>query len=369
MGDEDPLRARVLATLAAHLTFEPDHEQRVTLLHEADGLARGIGEPELIGGVLMAEYLSLWNPSTSARRAEIAKEINRLARSSGDPDLEFFGGFFTAIGATERGDLATARVVLTGLGDAATATQNAYYGFLAERLDVSLDIFASRPEAQVRIDELAERYASHHADTTGTWSLQTGSLALQAGTLGELVSTVETLVQNSDIGANWTAAHGLALLLAGDTAAAAAVLDAYDDPPLDYLWITTLQTTAEAAVGLRRLDLCTHLFEQLLPYREQIGITASGSLLFGLVSLSLGQLALTTGELDAAVDLLRESVERATAMGAPFETVRARRLLAASLLAAGRPEEAAPFLDQATATARTHGFAGELRALDDLVSA
>jgi class 3 adenylate cyclase/tetratricopeptide (TPR) repeat protein len=368
MGDEDPRRARVLATLAAHLTFDGDLAHRRRLLTEADDLARRTGEPELVGGVLLAEYLSLWNPTTVARRAEIAKEVDRLARASGDPDLEFFGGFFTAIGATEQGDLATARTVLAGLGEAVTATQNAYYGFLAERLDVSLDVFTSRPEAQVRIDELAQRYESHHADTTGTWSIQTGSLALHAGTLGELVPTVETLVQSSDIGANWTAAHGFTLLLAGDRSAAAAVLDAYEDPPLDYLWITTLQTTAEVAVGLGRRDLATRLFEQLLPHRGQVGITASGSLLFGQVSLSLGQLALSTGELDTALELLDESVDRAAAMGAPFETVKARRLLGTCLRAMGRAEEATPVLDAAAQAARAHGFAGELRALDDLVS-
>jgi hypothetical protein len=149
------------------------------------------------------------------------------------------------------------------------------------------------------------------------------------------------MVEESDIADNWRPPYGLALLASGDREAAMAVLDALDEPPLDYFWLTTVQTVAELAVGLGRTDVAARLFDALVPYRDQLGITASGSLCFGLVATTLGQLALATGDLGPAVELLTEAEGRAEAMGAPFELVKSRRLLASALLGCRGPLERA----------------------------
>ena len=95
-----------------------------------------------------------------------------------------------------------------------TASRNFYFGFLTERLPVSLDILTGEPGAQERIDAVAERYAGTHADTDGTWALQTGGLALQAGgASGSLVPALRSMVEESEIAANWRPPYGLALLL------------------------------------------------------------------------------------------------------------------------------------------------------------
>ena len=124
--------------------------------------------------MLVAEYQALWDPSTVERRAEIAQEVARMARASGEVDLEFFAGFFAAIGASERGDITAARRQLEALAGPVSASQNFYFGFLVERLGVSLDILTGREGVQAEIDAVAERYAGTHADTAGSWSLQTG---------------------------------------------------------------------------------------------------------------------------------------------------------------------------------------------------
>jgi hypothetical protein len=168
------------------------------------------------------------------------------------------------------------------------------------------------------------------------------------------------LVEGTTIGANWVAPYGLALLRSGDEAGAAAVLDGFDEPPPDYFWLTTLQAASELAAGLGRVDRCKAFFDDLLPHRDTLSIVASGSLCYGLVSTTLGQLALATGDPDQAVDLLDEAVARSVAMAAPYETVKARRLLAAALTAAGRSAtEVDPIVALALAGAREHGFAEE----------
>jgi tetratricopeptide (TPR) repeat protein len=367
VDDTDPRRSRILSTLAAHLMFDDDRDRRIDLLGEAQSLARSIGDPELIGSVLVAEFLSLWDPTTSRRRTELTSEVARMARASGDVDLEFFAGFFAAIGAAERCDVHEARARLATLAGPVTKSQNPYFGFLADRLLVSFDVLAARPGVQDEVDALAAKYAGTHADTTGTWSLQSGGLALQRGELGALAPAIRTMMEQSEIARNWKPPLGLALLDSGDRAGAMAVLDEFEAPPLDYFWLTTMQAWAELAVGLARRDLIVSAFDELSPYREQLGITASGTLCFGLVGTTLGQLAGALHEHAAAVELLDEAVGRADAMGAPFEAVKSRRVLAAAMLRSGRPaHEVAPVVGVATAMARQHGFNGELILLSQL---
>ena len=106
------------------------------------------------------------------------------------------------------------------------------------------------------------------------------------------------------------------------------------------------------------------MYELLRPHRGLLGITASGSLVYGLVDTTLGFLATAIGELDDAVDLLTDALHQAEAMEAPFEAVRARRGLAQALAARG--DDVADLVGAAREAALARGFAGELAALDAL---
>jgi len=312
----------------------------------------------------------MWDPSTELRRAEIAPEVARMARASGDVDLEFFAGFFAAVSAAEHCDIADARQHLELLAGPITASRNFYFGFLAERMLASLDVLTGQPGVQARIDAVAERYAGTHADTTGTWALQTGGLAYQSGGLGDLAPSLRAMIEESEITSNWRPPLGLAMLARGDRAGAMAVLDDFEEPPLDYFWLTTMQSLAELAVGLERHDVLRGLFERLSPYRDQLGITASGSLCLGLVATTVGQLALAMGDHEAARELLDQAVSRADAMDAPFEATKARRLLATALVAAdGSADEVRKLIDVAAELAEAHGFRAEQLLLGELAIA
>lgn len=356
---EDPRRVRVLAVLAAHLTFNPDRERRVRLVAEGEAMARQLGDPELIGTVLVAEYLSLWDPTTSVRRAEIAPELGRLARASGDVDLAFFAGFLAAMGAIERGDLVGAGHRIDGLAEIVTASQNPYFNFLVARLRTTLDLYTGHPDMQARIDALAEAHSGFHADTTGTWAVQTAYLALTVGTFASVTNALEDMLDQSSV-ENWTIAYGLALFEGGDRAGGEAILDAFTVPAPDYFWLTTMQLAADLTAGLGRRDVAELLFLELSPYRGQLAYTGSGSAVSGLVATTLGQLAVVAGDHEAAVDHLTEAVERAETMGAPYEIVKAKRLLATALLATGDPDgNAVDLIESAAGIAAERGFAGE----------
>ena len=181
---------------------------------------------------------------------------------------------------------------------------------------------------QAQIDALAAKYADRHADTDGTWALQSGVLALQEGRLGGLLEPLRSTMQSSTVPSAWTAAFGLALLGNGEIGAANDVLDSCAAPSLDYLWLSAKLSTAELAVGLGRTDHCARLLHELMPFRGQVGLIASGSGCYGLVSRSLGQLAFALEDTELAIELLSEATAQAEKIGAPYEAATARSFLA-----------------------------------------
>ncbi len=189
-------------------------------------------------------------------------------------------------------------------------------------------------------------------------------MARQSGTLSTLVPTLRTMVAESAISENWLAPFGVALVEAGAVDEAMVVFDSLPEPQLDFFWLATTQVVAELAVGLDRQDAIPVLFERLAPHRHLLGISASGSMVVGLVATTLGMLALAAGHHDSAVDLLEEAVARADEIEAPFEAVRARRLLATALMGLGDrtagPARWSPRRCQPAAAGR---FEGELPSL------
>ena len=145
------------------------------------------------------------------------------------------------------------------------------------------------------------------------------------------------------------------------------MLDSFTRPTLDYLWLSTMQGRADLAVALGRTDVCESIFADLEPFRGQLGIVASGSACYGLVSRTLGQLALATARIDLAIELLDEAMAQADTIGAPFESTSSRRYLAQALVQAGRRlDEVDTLVATATELAVRHGFDGERQQLERL---
>ncbi len=365
----DPMRVRILATLACNLTFDRDRARRAALVAEAGDLADRSGDAELVAAARNAEFLCLWDPSTLERRTAIARELGRLARATGDPEIEFLGGFFTAFCKAETASIDEARAQLGALGASISASRSFYFGFLARRLAVAFDIFACLPDAPARVDQLFEESSATQADSGGTWAIQQGGLARHTGTLGSLVAVMDTAADNHAAFPSWHLARGLALLDAGDLTSANRIVDQFSDISFDYVWMSSMQTLGDLAFGLGRGEVCREVHDALAPYAGRLGIISSGALCYGLISRSIGQAALGMGAADAAVRPLRDAVEQADTVEAPYEAVVARRLLAGALREAdGSHGELVRVVGEASAIAERHGFAAEARLLASVVA-
>ncbi|MGE3590620.1 MAG: cyclic nucleotide-binding domain-containing protein, partial [Ilumatobacteraceae bacterium] len=212
---DDPMRVRVLATLASHATFAFDADRRAEIIGEAARLAERHGDPALTGAVLNAEFICLWEPATLERRRRIASSLIEVAALTGDIEFEFLGGFFAAYCTAESGELAQAREQLVALRSVVARARIEYFDFLTERLILSIDIVRGEADVRERIDALARRHAATHADTDGTWAIQTGALAYQDGTLGSMRSVIVTMTEGPHA-RTWQAALALAELMDGD---------------------------------------------------------------------------------------------------------------------------------------------------------
>ena len=93
---DDPMRVRVLATLASNLTFASEPHRRMELIREAHELASAHDDPALTGAVLNAEFICMWEPGTLERRQHIGQMVTAIGARTGDAELTYIGGFFEA---------------------------------------------------------------------------------------------------------------------------------------------------------------------------------------------------------------------------------------------------------------------------------
>ncbi len=361
------MRVRLLATLASHLTFAPTNEQRAALIEEANTLAAEVGDPLLTASVLHAEFVCMWEPATLDRREHITRELGRLARATGDARVAFLSGFFAAYCLVERGDVPTSVDQLRRIGSELESTHPSQYDqFLIERLGLSIDVFRSVPGAQRAVDDLFQRHGRSHIDAEPTWTIQTAVLAFQTGALGELLGSLQAMTTGPQ-SRMWSSGLAIALLWSGDAIGAQQVIDQMCDIPRNYFWLAATQAVTEVAAELGHRDHCRRLYDELLPYRGRIGVTGGGSSCFGLVTRSLGVLALALDDLPTAIDLLRDAVEQADRIGAVFDGVSARRSLAAALIATDHGDAASGLLGEALPVARSRGFRREATLIGQLL--
>ncbi len=330
LHDDDPLRVEVLSILATSLAFEDAGVRRQQLVDEAVDLARRLGDPHLVASALVAEHLAMWSPATLPRRREIADELGRIARRRDLIDLEFLARFFHTSILLETCEVDAAKAEMKNLAPLIERTGNFWFRFLVERMRIGLAIAQDEPGTAAMADALFTEAGETQADAAGTWAAQHGGIAIHERRFGDMVGSLEKAAAGRLGQGIWSYALVNAFLDRGgpgDREAANKLADALVEPNVDFMWLVTMQMLAEAGHGLEREDLCRKALDALLPYRGRLGVIASGTLTYALVSTSIGQAAIGVGDLRLAAECLEEAVGQAQAMGSPFFEQRSRELL------------------------------------------
>ncbi|MGH9011621.1 MAG: hypothetical protein ACRDYF_17520, partial [Acidimicrobiia bacterium] len=84
-GDDQALRARLLATLGLELAWQPDPTRRVALSQEALEIARTLDDPATLANVLLARDYTITDSQNVAERFDATTELLAIADRLGDP--------------------------------------------------------------------------------------------------------------------------------------------------------------------------------------------------------------------------------------------------------------------------------------------
>jgi DNA-binding SARP family transcriptional activator/tetratricopeptide (TPR) repeat protein len=351
IGDTDPvLRCRLLARLAGALRDQPSLEPRSSLSREAIGLARALGEPDLLADALVAHFLASWGPDVD-RLVPLAREVGDLARRTGRPATVL--------------DAITLDSVIAWLTFASTdaASLDDRYGALAsdpaDRWQAAMQdtVWALFRGEFARAERLAERARSsgeaRRSDADCSYRLAMFLVRREQGRLAEIAGLMRDAVPAYPGYRSFRCFIPLLELELGRHAEARRAFEAlasgaFGALPRDSEWLFCLCLLAEVAAGLGDRTAAEVLYGLLGPY-ARVNAMAAGEVSLGPVARFLGILAAATGRPDDAAGHFEDALaidermsarpwvahtqeEYARVLGArdgPGDDARARDLLAA----------------------------------------
>jgi len=342
---EHLLRSRLLSRLAREIYWTGPAGTCRTLAEQAFAEARLAGDAETR---LLARYslaFGNWQPDRVRELVDVCEAYLADAITCGDRFHELLARRWLVPAVSELGDVARGEL------EAAAAMR------LSDELGISVQQWITRVIAgahQLLVGDLPR------AEQLGSEGLALGAVAEPAnaidfvsmliwtirwlqGRLEEIAPLVEEVA--SGPGLELPRRLGLAVTYAelGRTREAAAILDGVGTDEVaalhhDASWYIALAAMAEAAAMVAHTGAAEMVLPRLLPYRDRIAITSTTAT--GPLAHYVGLCEWVVGEIEPALESLRESVAVADRCGTPVFGARSRVALAERLLLLNRVGEA-----------------------------
>ena len=367
-GEADYARGTHAAVLAALDEVRAQQTEAAGApLAGATGAAGG-GDPELLAEALRIAHHCLLGPEHVTMRRELAVELTKASfRTERHSDL-LMGLLWQTADAYCAGDPHAGRL-LGELKDHLGQRDHLAVGFVASAIDVMLAIRAGRfDEAEALAAVCASRGAAAGDADHAWWSAaQLVTIRWYQGRLTELLPMLHDRVHSPVLSAvdnSAVAALAVAAALSGDRPQAASALAALCGSDLAALpasssWLVTMNGIVEAAYLLEEADVAARAYELLRPYAHLPMIGSLGITCFGSVQHALGVAALTSGQLDLAIEHLTAAVPHNLALAHWPALVASRQRLAQAHARRGSPGDAGAArreLDAAAAEAASAGL-------------
>ena len=367
LGPQDsPLRARLLARLSLEFTFSDETKVTESLSLEAVAMARRLADPVALRSALDTRWMAVWGPDGLGERTALAEEIVRLARETGDREMELDGHAARAASSLEWGDVRAAQADI------------AAHARLAEELPVAVHRWAATTMRALRalldgsFDD-AERLADE------ALSLQTGRpnvlfthldqvalLRWEQGRLGELRDEWQGVVDRFPRAAFARAWLSLADAEFGDSDGARrglwSLAEQLPQRPRNGIWLPAVALACVLSAHLNEPEAAGSLYPLLGPYGGHIvAFTAPQPVVcLGSASFYLGLLATVTARWAEAADHFEAAIAAHDRLGARPFLARTRYEYARMLLRRGQAADrsmALWLLDRALAAASSLGMA------------
>ena len=360
-------RARVLGRLARALQSAPDPERRLQLSQEAVAMARRVGDPATLAGVLYDRHMATWGPQNLRERLEVAREVVQLAEASGDSVMALRGRGFLMADLLELGDLAGLERELDTYDDVAAQLRQPHFLWHVPMFRAGLALLAGRFEQGELLAEAAQNLGRRVRDPVADiyFTIMLVGLRWEQGRLPEVEGMVRQFVERYPANLGWRGTLAVLLCEAGRQEEAAEQFErlaagGFTNLPSNHLYLYHLVVLAIVCHALGDRDRAARLYELLLPYADRNVLAARLPLgTTGSASYHLGLLAATLGRAEDAVAHLEAAIRAHERLGSPPLLARSRHQYAQALLARGRPgdrQRAQEHLDWAKAEARRLGI-------------
>lgn len=353
-------RARILALLAAELTFSGGWERRKRLADEALAVARRVADDATLARVLNLRAMTLQAPETVGERLANSTAALEAAVRLGDPVEQFFALWIRRLAATEAGDLAEANRVLEELGPLADGLGQLDLRWYVVIQRVLQALLEGRVEAADRLaaDCVQMGYQCEGPEAFAVYAVHLFLVRYDQGRTGELEAIIAQAVADNP---------GLPFLRAllalcycdmerDDEAGRVFAQDAssaFADLGYDLTWSTGLAAYAEVCARLEDREAAGVLFEMLRPWSGVLCHVMVASL--GALDRYLGLLATTLDRFEEAESYFAAASELHERIGAVVWLARTRLDWGRLLLRRHGPGDAArarELIEQALATAR-----------------
>jgi AAA ATPase domain len=362
------LRVRILSRLAEKLVFAQPPERAAEPATEAVGMARRLGEANALAAALMGRHAALLHAEHAHERRRLGEQAVALAGELEARELGALARHWLLYDLAELGDLDEARHRHAELERVAGELQQPLYRHSSLAWRCVWETLAGRFEEAERLARESVRLAEHAGDPEARmhFTAQLVAMRREQGRLDELLPEIERLAGAEPEAAAWRSLLPLAWLDAGDRTQARAAYDnalggGPETMPRTMLWLTALESLAEAAARLGDPDGGARLYAALEPYADRL-VQWSFTGNAGSVHRLLGRTAAVAGRRDRARAHFEAAVARHAALGAAPLLARTRCDLGEFLLGGTSAERARArrLLRDAGVAARRLGMAGVL---------
>ncbi len=355
---EPPLRSQVMASLgrACWLNGIPDG---TTLIEEALGDARGLGDPTTISHALEMACVAERDPKTALGHA---RELEAVTSESGNIFQSMWAMTRQTDALLTLGRMAEAEQVLDRLREGSQRYHFTNYRFLSLLFSHTLALAAGafdQAESATESANTAEQDEFTGVDAAGTYGLQMFMIRRAQGRLEEMRPVLRLLAQSANHEGIWRPGLVLAYAELGmlDEAQSGfdAIVSEWSGLARDTLWPLTLFFLAETAWKLERGDAADLLLAELEPYAGltiRAGYTTNG----GPADRCRGVLAELAGRHALADECIASARVLASASGSPIWLAQVEISWSWILGRRGDSARAADHRDRALALAQQFGI-------------
>jgi class 3 adenylate cyclase/tetratricopeptide (TPR) repeat protein len=319
---DSPERARLLATLASELTFDPDQARRQALASEAIAVARRTNDPAVLVEAICLPRLAMHLPDTLDERLVQTAEAVALARTLADPAARFWAYHTRRYPLLMSGEIDEADRCLE---ESKSLVTRIYQPALLWSLTLALGVRALHAGDAAEAERLADEALklgkdSGQPDVTAVNGAQMLFIRWHQGRLGELVPVLEQIRTANPRIAAFAGTLGMAYAETGDLSRARQVLDDARQTgfrlPFDYAFFMTMSSWAQTAAEVGDLAAARVLYDHLLPWHDRVGFT--GVAMTGAVAHYLGRLACLLGHVEQAAAHFAKAFAIHERLRAPF---------------------------------------------------